>query len=66
MFDCKEMQKEEVKKKFIKEGEMGGAAIWGPEFSICLTSTFEVEDVFDFLGDSIPLDKLKIINVKNE
>ena len=37
--------------------------LWGSEFKEILTSTFGKEDVFDFLSDSIPLNKLKIINV---
>ena len=63
LFDCAAMQQEDVKQKFLKEGEMTGGAIWGPEFKIVLTSTFEKEDAVEFLADSIPLDKLKIINV---
>ena len=66
LFDCVAMQNEETKKKFVKDGEMPNGAIWGPEFQICLTSTFEAEDAVEFLQGSIPIEKLKIINVKNE
>ncbi len=64
LFDCAAMQNEETKKKFFKEGDPK-TPIWGPEFKIVLTSEFSAEDVQEFLGDSIPLDKLKVINVTN-
>ena len=63
LFDCTAMSDEEIKKKFLKDGDMTPNDLWGSEFKIILTSTFSKEDVFDFLSDSIPLNKLKIINV---
>jgi hypothetical protein len=35
----------------------------GAEFRVILTSTFEKDDVVEFLENSIPLEKLQIINI---
>mmetsp|Transcript_24695 Transcript_24695/g.32234 ORF Transcript_24695/g.32234 Transcript_24695/m.32234 type:complete len:241 (+) Transcript_24695:131-853(+) len=64
MFDCEEMKKEEVKKKFIKEGEMEPGDILGNEFKMIITSQFQVEDYKEFLENALPLEKLHVLNVK--
>ena len=63
LFNCAEMQKEDVKKSFMKEGEMGPADVFGAEFGVFLTSTFQKDDAVEFLENSLPLHLLKIYNV---
>ena len=63
LFDCARMQEEEVKAKFLAEGDMSGASIYGKDFRVVITSTFTKEDYEEFLLDSLPLDKLAVINV---
>mgnify|MGYP006894006531 CR=1 FL=1 len=63
LFDCARMQEEEVKAKFLAEGDMSGASIYGKDFRVVITSTFTKEDYAEFLQDSLPLEKLAVLNV---
>lgn len=64
MFDCAEMQKEDVKRKFLKDEEAEVSyGIFGDEFGIFLTSSFSKEDLVEFMGESLPLEKFKILNI---
>ena len=62
------MSEEETKMKFVKEEELKGTnetlGRWGEKFQVIVTSDFQLEDYQEFLENSVPLDMLKVYNVK--
>jgi len=64
IFSCEKMATEESKQKFVTEEEKGPVDLWGKDFKVILTSDFELEDYKEFLENSIPLEQLKVYNVK--
>ena len=67
-FSCTKMSEEETKMKFVKEEELKGTnetlGRWGEKFQVIVTSDFQLEDYQEFLENSVPLDMLKVYNVK--